>query len=457
MNLEERLQNVAVIGAAGKMGSGIAALLVREMALLKLKPEFKEVPFHLHLIDNNPAALPGLHSYLHGQLVRVGEKAINQLRAAFADRSDLVENGDVIQEFVTLAESIILPGTAFEGARDARLVFEAVSENVDLKSKLLTSLKNICGDETWFLTNTSSIPIHVIDEQAGLDGRIVGYHFYNPPVVQKLLELIPARKSRPELIEQSKDLAQRLGKIVVPANDIAGFIGNGFFLRDGLFALSEVERLQEEEGWSETQALYAMNRVTQEWLIRPMGIFQLIDYVGVDVFRSIMKTMDHYIENAEFRSELLDDLVARNITGGQHANGSQKDGILAYQKGRPVAIYDRWHNDYRQIDADGWSGETDHRLGDLPASWKAWKVLLTSARREEMLAGYFRDLHAASNVGCILGQRTLRHARDIGIKLKQDGVADKIEDVNQVMTNGFYHLYGPVNDYSGSPVSGCEE
>ena len=66
--------------------------------------------------------------------------------------------------------------------------------------------------------------------------------------------------------------------MVVPSNDVAGFIGNGHFMRDILYATREVEKLQKEFGFVE--AIYAMNRISQDYLIRPMGIFQLIDYVG---------------------------------------------------------------------------------------------------------------------------------------------------------------------------------
>ena len=76
----------------------------------------------------------------------------------------------------------------------------------------------------------------------------------------------------------------------MPSNDVAGFIGNGHFMRDALHGVAEVERLAAECGFVE--AVYMVNRVSQDFLVRPMGIFQLIDYVGLDVCQCILGVMN---------------------------------------------------------------------------------------------------------------------------------------------------------------------
>ena len=83
-----------------------------------------------------------------------------------------------------------------------------------------------------------------------------------------------------------------------------------------------------------------MNRVSQDWLVRPMGIFQLIDYVGVDVCRFIMKVMTEHIPGETLKDDLLDRMAEAGVAGGQLASGAQKDGILKYEKGRPAGVYD---------------------------------------------------------------------------------------------------------------------
>ena len=92
MNLDERLQDVTVIGAAGKMGSGIGVLIAQEMAKLKLKPENKDKVYRLNLIDVSEQALDGLRAYMKAQLLKVAEKSTVLLRSLYEDRKDLVEN-----------------------------------------------------------------------------------------------------------------------------------------------------------------------------------------------------------------------------------------------------------------------------------------------------------------------------------------------------------------------------
>ena len=84
MDLNARLENVTVLGAAGKMGSGIVLLLATEMAKQKLKPENKGRAYALHAIDVSEEALSGLLSYLRAQLTKVAEKSIVEMRGAYA-------------------------------------------------------------------------------------------------------------------------------------------------------------------------------------------------------------------------------------------------------------------------------------------------------------------------------------------------------------------------------------
>ncbi len=197
MTYEERLQNVSVLGAAGKMGSGILLLTAVEMADLSLKPENKDKSFVLNAIDIDPAGLSGLMKYLREQVRKVAEKKTVWLRHAYADRDDLVENYDIIDEYIFDVLNIVRPVTSMEAAHKSNLVFEAVSENRALKVKLLSGIDQNNPNKPWYFTNTSSVPINLIESEAGLDGRILGFHFYNPPAVQRLVELITTKKTSP--------------------------------------------------------------------------------------------------------------------------------------------------------------------------------------------------------------------------------------------------------------------
>jgi 3-hydroxyacyl-CoA dehydrogenase len=445
MTFDERLQNVAIIGAAGKMGSGISLLLAQEMARLKNKPENKDKNYRLFLIDVNLDHLAGLQQYLRTQLVKAGEKACVMLREMYKDRQDLVENQDCINQYVEDALSFIRTGTDLSIVKDSRVIFEAILEKKDLKVDLLKKVDNFCGKDTLYLTNTSSIPINILNKEANLNGRIIGFHFYNPPTVQKLAELIFADNTVQELRDFSMELAKRLSKKIVPSNDIAGFIGNGHFLRDGLYGLREAKRLAKD--YSLPGGLYIINKISQDLLVRPMGIFQLIDYVGVDVFQSISETIDHYIQGEDLKDDLLKKMYDKKILGGQKSDGSQKDGFLKYDRNRPVGVYDIDKGEYKLFDPQGWSGELDKKLGEYPVGFYAWRNLVADPKKADKLKTFFQNLKSSNTLGAKLALAYLKNSKEIGEKLVKIGVAKTAEDVNNVLLNGFYHLYGPINDY----------
>ncbi|HEX2694232.1 MAG TPA: 3-hydroxyacyl-CoA dehydrogenase NAD-binding domain-containing protein, partial [Acidobacteriota bacterium] len=212
MNYVERLEKVAVLGAAGKMGNGIVLLTALEMADLSLEPGNRSRDFALYAVDISEPALSGLMKYLRGQARRAAEKKAVGLRSVYAGRADLVENEEIIGQYVEDVLAVVRPTTRIEAAFGAGLVFEATNENPDLKVRLLGEVRSRNARDAWFLTNTSSIPIHELDEKAGLGGRIIGFHFYNPPAVQKLVEVIRAKSTLPELADFAAQYAKKLRK-----------------------------------------------------------------------------------------------------------------------------------------------------------------------------------------------------------------------------------------------------
>ncbi len=443
MNYTDRLSNVSVLGAGGKMGSGILLLTALEIADLKLQPENKDKHFVINAIDVSSPALEAVMDFLRAQVQKAAEKKINFLRQAYAERSDLIENHDMIQQYIFDVLKIVRCSTRLESSYDSKLIFEAIVENPDVKVKVLTQIDRNNKNQPWFFTNTSSIPIHELDEKANLGGRIIGFHFYNPPAVQKLVELIESKYTLSELSEFAKEYAKRLRKVVVPSNDIAGFIGNGHFMRDALHGISEAERLASEMDFAE--AVYMINKVSQEFLIRPMGIFQLIDYVGLDVCQYIMSVMNARLENQNLHSDLLDKLVSMGVKGGQYANGSQKDGILKYEKGRPAAVFDPDKKEYVPISA--FQEKCDEKLGPLPENVLPWKAAVGHKDKEKFLQEYFSNLNKMDTFGAELAKRYGKRSKEIALELVKSGVAKTEQDVNTVLLTGFYHVYGPINEY----------
>lgn len=388
--LDEKLKSVAVIGAGGKMGSGIALLLLQEMARLDTIKYGSSGSGHyrMTLIDANEDALFKLKEYLKTQLRKFAEQGINRLRQWFASNKQLVSNQEMVESFVNGAMDMI---EFNRSAKHAQLVFEAIVENVKIKAEIFKSLSN---PHAYFFTNTSSIPIDVLSREGQLGNRIIGFHFYNPPAVQKLLELIPPKNVDPKLHALAIELAERLKKNTIVSKDVAGFIGNGHFMREILYSFKKAEELSRI--YTLPQAVYMINKVTQEYLIRPMGMFQLIDYVGLDTCRSICDIMRAYLPDDRFKFPELN---------------------------------------YR-VPAD----KCDNILGPLPEGHRPWKLM---QKEPQALDSYFQHLYESQTMGSQLAKEFLKNSMEISNGLVSDGVASSLDDVEIVLKQGFYHLYGP--------------
>lgn len=443
MTYEEKLQNVSILGAAGKMGSGILLLTAVEMTNLSLKVENKGKTFVLNAIDLSDEGLAGIMPYIRAQVRKIAEKQTVKLREVYEDRADLIQNSEIIDQYIFDVMNVIRPTTAMEVAYRSGLIFEAVSENPDLKVKILSQIDQNNPNTPWYFTNTSSVPIHLIEEKAKLKGRVLGFHFYNPPAVQKLVELITTENTDPIMVDFAYAYSKHLRKIIVPANDIAGFIGNGHFMRDGLHGIKEAQALTKLYSWP--KAVYMINKVTQDYLVRPMGIFQLMDYVGVDVMKFILNVMNPYMPEEDLHSEILDQFIAMDIKGGQMSNGAQKDGFLKYENGRPVAAFDP--NNHSYVYFADFAAKCDEALGDLPEGYLPWKVAIRKKNKEELFTAFFAHMKQMDSLGAELAMKYGARSNAIGEKLVSDGVAANANDVNTVMLTGFFHAFGPVNNY----------
>jgi len=443
MNYSEKLQNVTVLGAAGKMGSGILLLTAIEMADLSLLPENKGKLFVLNAMDTSSEALKGLMKYLKTQVLKAAEKKVIALRKVYEDRADLIDNSEIIDQYVEDVLFIVRPTTNLEAAYESTVIFEAIKEDPELKVKIFTQINQNSKKSPWFCTNTSSIPINVIDSKANLGGRVLGVHFYNPPAIQKLVEIIKTDNADMELVEFANMLAKNLKKIVVPSHDFAGFIGNGHFMRDAQYGIAQAEKLMTSASFPE--AVYMINKVTQDYLIRPMGIFQLIDYVGIDVCQYIMSVMNPYLADENLHCDLLDKMLEIGVRGGQNSDGSQKDGFLKYEKGRVTGFYDL--NKKAYVAVEEFQANCDSKLGNPPASVQPWKAVVGNKKKEEVFVAYFNDLKTFDSMGAEIARNYAKRSKEIGLKLVSDKVAFSENDVNTVLLTGFFHAYGPINNY----------
>lgn len=436
----ETFSQIAIVGAAGKMGSGIALLILQEMARCRFTSEKPRLPYRLKLIDLNVEQLDGLKQHLKEQILRWAEKNIVFLRKAVSDNPHLVSNREIIEYFLTEVMDIAHFGSSLDEAKTAQLIFEAIAEDIDKKKDLLKVLHEKCIGSPYFFTNTSSIPISVLNQNSLLEERIIGFHFYNPPAMQKLIELIPLKESDPALTRLAVAIATKLNKQIVISQDIAGFIGNGHFLREIAYACKLMLQLGSQHGWM--SSLYIVNRLTQDFLLRPMGIFQLIDYVGLDIIDNIGKIMNHYLHATIYEDTLLKMLFQIGSLGGQKTDGSQKEGFFKYIDHKIIGIYSPEEKKYANYDSFEGRAAAETWLGVVPERY-SWQCLHKSQEAYSKAKDFFTKLAAEKTKGAELAIDYLLHSQTIAEKLVKDGVAASIEDVDTVLKQGFYHLYGP--------------
>lgn len=439
----QKLQEVSVIGAGGKMGAGIVLLISVELMELSLLPENRKLSFNLNAIDISNEALYGLRGYLKTQITKIAEKRIVSLRKVYNDSEHLIENSDIINQYVEDVMRFVNFSSSINSAYSSTVIFEAAVENIKIKKDIIKQVFSASKNTKWFLSNTSSIPICVLENEISDKGTIIGYHFYNPPVIQKLIELITTKETDVGLIKFAHQLAGKLNKHIIPSNDIAGFIGNGHFMRDLLYCLNKANSLK--SNLSFVESIWAINRITHDFLIRPMGIFQLMDYVGIDVCQKILHIMKEHLKDEGLKHEFIDQLLAIGVKGGQKPDGSQKNGMFKYQKNKPIGVYDINQKEY--VNVDILTVKVNQYLGEVPESHQKWKNVIKLKNRNGFLSAYFKELKEMNSQGSGLALKYLENSCNIGKQLVQSGVAANEKDLNDVLMMGFYHAYGPINEF----------
>lgn len=447
MSLDQAFRSCAVLGAGGKMGRGIAVLVLQEMSMLEAN-EFGSTGtgnFRLVLVDANAAGFVSLKSYLRTQLIKHAEKMIVPLRKAFLEDRSKTSNEEIVEAFVNGALDSVICSTALEDAADTDLVFEALPENAGLKAITLRKLKEISKKRQYYFSNTSSIPIWLLNQEGHLDGYIVGLHFYNPPVVQKLMEISLPDNVDETIKEYAVQISKRFGKTIVYTKDFPGFIGNGYFIREIAFASSMVTRLLPY--MSIPGAIYAIDTLTRDYLVRPMGIFQLCDFVGTDVCENIATNIFGLVQDKSVLSELLIMLNKRGIHGGPGPDGTQAEGFFKYgPKSVPISVYDITSGKYVDF-SDPQIQHVNQLLGSLPEGQPSWKKLSGQPNVQTIIEQYFNQLASSETLPAQLSMEYLRACHAIAAGLLAAEIASSAEDINTVMKLGFHQLYGPLESW----------
>jgi 3-hydroxybutyryl-CoA dehydrogenase len=164
--------------------------------------------------------------------------------------------------------------TSLDDLAPADLVIEAATEDLDIKLAVFRRLDDLMRPEVVLATNTSSLPIAELAAATKRADRVVGMHFFNPPPVMRLLEVIRALTTSEETVEHARAMGERLGKTTVLAKDRAGFIVNFLLLP----YLNTAARLL-DEGFATREDI---DTAIELGLGHPMGPLKLLDLIGLD-------------------------------------------------------------------------------------------------------------------------------------------------------------------------------
>jgi 3-hydroxybutyryl-CoA dehydrogenase len=242
------VKTLGVVGA-GTMGAGIAQL----------------------------GAAAGMRTLLHDPVAEALESGTTAARKGLAK---WVEKGRVGED----AASLLEPVPNLDELAPCELVIEAAPERAELKRDLFGALSVVCGDEIVLATNTSSIPVTSLASAAARPENVVGMHFFNPPPLMPLLEVIRADQTSEAAMELAVEAGKAMGKEVIVAADGPGFLVN----RCGRPFNGEGLRLLQERVASHEQ----IDRICRLGGGFRMGPFELMDLVGIDVGFEVAKSFE---------------------------------------------------------------------------------------------------------------------------------------------------------------------
>lgn len=291
------MKNITVIGS-GTMGNGIAHV-------------FAQFGYAVSLVDINEAAL-------QKALVTISKNIGRQIAKGSITEADKTATLGNIKIFTKLEE----------GAKNADLVVEAASENINVKLSIFKQLDEICPPNTILASNTSSISISQIAAATKRADKVIGMHFMNPVPVMKLIEVIRGYSTSNEVCNLVMETSKKLNKIPVEVNDYPGFVANKILIpmiNEAIITLHEGVAGVEE-----------IDTVMKLGMAHPMGPLQLADFIGLDVCLNILRVLQDGFGNPKYAPcPLLVNMVTAGHLGAKSGKGfydyssGSKDLVLA--------------------------------------------------------------------------------------------------------------------------------
>ena len=205
------------------------------------------------------------------------------------------------------------------------LLIEAVPEDLNLKKKVYSEVDQFANEKTIYSSNTSTLPISEISQLSDRPDRFIGLHFFNPPQLMKLVEVIPGTRTDKSIVDLGINFVKSLGKDPILCNkDVPGFIVNRIFIP----LVHEAAYCLEGDGKSMTQ----IDSAVKFKMFLPMGIFELADYTGLDVIHKAtveMYSRDKKVVNPHPK---IEQLFSSGKYGKKSGDGFYSYGDKTYER-----------------------------------------------------------------------------------------------------------------------------
>jgi 3-hydroxybutyryl-CoA dehydrogenase len=218
------------------------------------------------------AAQAGFDTLLYDVSQEFIDKGLGRIRG-FIEKSR--ERGKISEAEEKKILSRLRGSLKLEEMRDAALVIEAAPEKFELKREIFQKLDTVCSAETLLATNTSSLSVTAIGGATRKPERTLGLHFFNPPPLMALVEVVQAVHTSGETIQKAVEIVRRFGKTPVVVQDTPGFVVNRIarpFYNEALRILGEGQASVE-----------TIDRIMKDAGKFPMGPFELMDLIGNDI------------------------------------------------------------------------------------------------------------------------------------------------------------------------------
>ncbi|MES2446770.1 MAG: 3-hydroxybutyryl-CoA dehydrogenase [Bacteroidota bacterium] len=277
------MKNITVIGS-GTMGNGIAHT-------------FAQYGYHVNLVDINAEAL---------------ERALATITKNL-DRQ--VAKGTLTEDSKAATLANITTITDLQnGVKEADLIVEAATENIELKLKIFKDLDQFAKPEAILASNTSSISITKIASVTNRGDKVIGMHFMNPVPVMKLVEVIRGYATSDETTALVMELSKKLEKSPVEVNDYPGFVANRILMpmiNEAIYTLYEG-----------VAGVNEIDTVMKLGMAHPMGPLQLADFIGLDVCLAILNVLHQGFGNPKYAPcPLLVNMVTAGKKGIKSGEG----------------------------------------------------------------------------------------------------------------------------------------